>query len=57
MIEKLLEARGRVNERGVNGETPLMFAARSGNLEALNSAPEAMAPRSMRRKPCAALPR
>ena len=26
MIEKLLNAGAEVNERGVNGETPLMFA-------------------------------
>ncbi len=35
-MEKLLNAGAEVNERGVNGETPLMFAARNGNLEALN---------------------
>jgi ankyrin repeat protein len=36
MIERLLNAGAEVNERGVNGETPLMFAARDGSLQALN---------------------
>jgi uncharacterized protein len=36
MLEKLLNAGADVNERGGNGETVLMFAARNGSLEALN---------------------
>jgi ankyrin repeat protein len=36
MLEKLINAGASVNERGGNGETPLMLTARTGNLEALN---------------------
>jgi len=36
MMEKLLKAGVDVNEHGIHGETPLMFASRNGNLDALN---------------------
>src|ERR1041384_3884061 len=35
MIEKLLKAGADVNEPGPNGESPLMLAARSGNVDAI----------------------
>src|SRR5260370_974559 len=35
MIEKLLKAGADPNERGPQGETPLMLASRNGNLEAI----------------------
>ena len=35
MIEKLLKAGADPNERGPQGETPLMLAARNGNLDAI----------------------
>jgi ankyrin repeat protein len=35
MIEHLLKAGADVNEHGPNGETPLMFAARNGRVDAI----------------------
>ena len=35
MIEKLLKAGADANERGPQGETPLMLASRNGNLDAI----------------------